>query len=173
MTRRTTLRLHLPLAAAAALAFACLPAAPAAAQVAAPKIVLETKASLLSTDAKTGKPSRKPAKRAKTNETVEYVVAWANKGTGPAPDVTVTNPIPSGTVYLLGSAEGKGAKIVASADGGATFAPPPLRVNETMPDGTVVSVEAPPEAYTHLRWRVPGPVAPGASGTVSFKVRVR
>ena len=63
--------------------------------------------------------------------------------------------VPADTVYVLGSATGAGALIEFSHDGGISF------------DAT----ESAP--ITHLRWTLAAPLAPGDSGTATFRAVVR
>jgi hypothetical protein len=71
-----------------------------------------------------------------------------------AQNVTLTDAAPAPALYVAGSASGAGMTITFSHDGGATF------------DAS----EAPP--VTHVRWELAGPLAPAASGTVTFAVQV-
>jgi hypothetical protein len=55
-------------------------------------------------------------------------------------------------------------------DGGKSFSATPMI--ERMIDGRRVSEPAPPDSYTHVRWRVTGWVAPGATVTAQFRARL-
>jgi uncharacterized repeat protein (TIGR01451 family) len=98
-------------------------------------------------------------------DTVIFTVSYANTDTKPADRVVVINPVPEHTTYLDKSAEGKGAVIEFSIDGGKTYA---------APEKLVVTVEgkqrrAAASDYTHIRWTMGKPLAPGAKGNVSFR----
>lgn len=86
---------------------------------------------------------------------ISYSVVYTSVGGADAFNVSVTDTVPADTLYVTGSASGAGALIEFSHDGGLSYD----------------SSDAPP--VTHLRWTLPAPLAPGASGTVSFQVRVR
>lgn len=113
-----------------------------------------------------------PSKDAQPGDVVQYVVAYANRGDELARDAVIDDPIPKGTTYLANSAAGDGAEITFSSDGGKTYAPPlKLTYEVRLPDGTVEKRVATPSDYTNVRWKLRA-VPPGASGTVSFKVKV-
>jgi len=103
-------------------------------------------------------------------ETIVYTINYANDGAEPAENVTITDPVPPETAYIGGSAFGAGADLVASADGGLTYAAPAaLRVPGA--DGELRPAR--PDEITHLRWTLRNPVAPGGRGFVRFKATVR
>jgi uncharacterized repeat protein (TIGR01451 family) len=114
-----------------------------------------------------------PARSVAPGDVVEYVITYRNEGDAPATDAVVEDPIPSGTVYLAGSARGEGAEIAFSSDGGKTFAPAAKLTREVrLPSGAVETRVVTPDRYTHVRFTVKQ-VAPGAAGTVAFRVRVK
>lgn len=99
-----------------------------------------------------------------------FTNVYGNKRKEPAEAVVINNPVPQHMVYVEGSAEGEGATIDFSIDGGKTFGQPEeLKIKG--PDGS--EVLARPEDYTHIRWRLKKPVAPGEQGTVAFRARIR
>jgi uncharacterized repeat protein (TIGR01451 family) len=109
---------------------------------------------------------------AKPGDVLEYVLAYANQGDAPAADAVVEDPIPRGTVYLASTATGDGAEITFSSDGGRTFAPPvKLTYEVRLPSGAVEKRVATPAEYTHVRWTLKT-VPAGATGTVTFRVKV-
>ena len=113
-----------------------------------------------------------PAKEVTAGDVVEYTLAYKNAGDQPARDAVIDDPIPKGTSYLAASATGEGAEITFSTDGGKTFAPAVrLTYQLRLPSGQVETRSATPSDYTHVRWTV-REIAPGATGTVSFRVRV-
>ncbi len=71
-------------------------------------------------------------------------------------DARISALIPPGFQYLEGSAQGPGAVLLFSVDGGERFA-------------TADELQAPPEAYTHIRWILAGPFDPGARGHVRYR----
>lgn len=103
-------------------------------------------------------------------DTVIFTITYVNKGDKPAANVAVKNPVPGQMLYLDKSAEGAGARIDFSADNGRTFGPAgSLKVKAA--DGK----ERPALAadITHIRWTLEKPVAPGGSGSVSFRAKVK
>lgn len=116
----------------------------------------------------TGPPDRPsfrmvPAKRLAQGQVVYYTVRITNPTPVFANKVQVSQMIPANTAYVAGSAAGPGADIEFSIDGGQTFAP---AENLKLPDGVT---KAPPERYTHIRWRLRNPLAPGATALVRFR----
>ncbi len=85
-------------------------------------------------------------------DTVTYLLVCTNIGLGNATDVVLSNPIPAGTSFLEGSAEGQGTSITIE------------REKATAPQlGLVKSVN----------WKLNEPLKPGAEKIVSFKIIVR
>lgn len=102
-------------------------------------------------------------------DTVIFTVSYANTDTKPADRVIVINPVPQHMTYIEKSAEGKGMAIDFSADGGKTYAAPEkLTV-------TAEGKQRPATAsdYTHIRWTLGKPLAPGGKGSVSFKALLK
>jgi uncharacterized repeat protein (TIGR01451 family) len=96
---------------------------------------------------------------------VIFTVSYANSDTKPADRVLVINPVPQHMAYLDKSAEGTGAVIEFSVDGGKTYAAPGKLLV------TAEGKQRPAAAsdYTHIRWTISKPLAPGAKGSVSFR----
>ena len=86
-----------------------------------------------------------------------YTIAYTSGGTTDAYGVVVLDPVPAQAVYVSGSttASASGTIVEWSHDGGATF-----NTSETAP-------------VTHVRFRLPSALAPGATGTVSYRASVR
>jgi uncharacterized repeat protein (TIGR01451 family) len=113
-----------------------------------------------------------PTAEAKPGDVVQYVLTYVNRGDQVARDAVIDDPIPKGTTYLANTAAGEGAEIAFSNDGGKTYAPAvKLTYELKLPNGAVEKRVANPSDYTHVRWTLKS-VAPGARGTVSFKVKV-
>ncbi len=93
-------------------------------------------------------------------------VSYKNGGAKPATGFVINNPVPKG-VSFTGVAE---TWAVVSIDGGKTFGAL-TTLNVKNPDGT--SRAAIPQDVTAIRWVIPQPIAPGASGKVSFYAVVR
>jgi uncharacterized repeat protein (TIGR01451 family) len=115
---------------------------------------------------------RKDAALAKVvpGDVVIFTTTYKNAGKQPAASVVITNPVPGHMVYVDKSAEGTGARIDYSVDGGKTYgAPDKLKITDSQ--GKVRPALA--QDYTMIRWTLPAPLAPGGTGTVSFRARVK
>lgn len=101
---------------------------------------------------------------------VLYVISYRNKGSKPAADIVINNPVPAEMRFQAGSAEGAGTRVEVSVDGGKTFgALDTLQVKGA--DGKPRASRA--EDVTHVRWSVLGAVAPGKEGSVSYRAVVK
>jgi uncharacterized repeat protein (TIGR01451 family) len=92
---------------------------------------------------------------ARPGDVLTYSVAYTAGGSASSYGVTVTDAVPAAVAYVAGSAAGAGTTISYSHDGGATY---------TASDAAPV---------THIRWLRTSPMAPGGSGTASFRAAVR
>lgn len=108
----------------------------------------------------------KPATTVVPGDRLVYVISYRNNGKKPSSDVVVTNPI-SPTVEFIGE-ETAGAEM--STDGGKTYGQL-AQMRMRNPDGSQRAARR--SDVTHLRWRIAEAVAPGASGQVSFKARLK
>ena len=102
-----------------------------------------------------------------------YRLTCTNKGGEPATEVIITDPIPEGTEYIMGSATGDSAKITFSIDGGNTYQNPPVIYKVRKSDGTIQVKLATPEMFTHIRWLFVGNIMPQELRRASFEVRVK
>lgn len=99
-------------------------------------------------------------------EEIIYTVTFTNTGGAVADGVRITSPIPPEVRYLEGTAYGPGCDVLFSVDGGRSFgAPAELRV--TGAAGARATAEA--SNYTHIRWVLVTPLAPGAKGFARFR----
>ena len=113
-----------------------------------------------------------PAKEAAPGEVLEYTLTYSNAGDELARDAVIDDPIPKGSTYLPGSAAGEGVEITFSTDGGKSFAPAvKLTYEIRLPSGQVEKRTATPSDYTHVRWTAKT-IPPGATGKVTFRVRI-
>lgn len=114
-----------------------------------------------------------PAETTVPGDTLRFTLIYKNSGDEAAADVVLDNPIPKGTVYLANTATGADrGDLVFSIDGGATYKKPTLlSYSVTLPNGSTESRVAPPEQYTHVRWRISS-IPPGGTGQVAFKALV-
>ncbi len=99
-----------------------------------------------------------------------FTVTYTNQGVEPAENVVLVNPVPEHTEYIGESAGGESTAITFSVDGGGSYdLPDNLKV--TGEDGKPRTAMA--REYTHLRWIRNGPLSPGESGKVVFRVRLK
>lgn len=139
--------------------------APAAALAAAPDAVQLTTKVLVEHVKKgpDGKPQKvtEEAKKVAPGDAVVFQASYRNAGAKPATGFVVTNPLPASVAF----AGGESAGAVYSIDHGKTWGPlAALRV-PTGNGGTRAATSADVNA---VRWVFPS-IAPGASGTVSFR----
>jgi uncharacterized repeat protein (TIGR01451 family) len=120
--------------------------------------------------AKNGKTEKKRQKvtNAVPGSEIIYVITYRNTGTKPVTGVVVNDDLPANLAYVAGSAEG--APVVVSVDGGKTFGALE-KLTAKGSDGKPRAAQA--GDVTHVRWTVAGAVAPGKSGSVSYRARVK
>ena len=109
---------------------------------------------------------------AQPGDEIRYRLVFTNVTAGPVKNVQFVDPIPSGLVYVLGSATSDTRfRAEYSIDGGRSYAAQPLI--SVVEDGKQVQKPAAAEQYTHVRWTVVGSLARGAQVTVEFRGRVK
>jgi uncharacterized repeat protein (TIGR01451 family) len=96
------------------------------------------------------------ARKLKAGEQVFYTLRVTNPGQGPVDDIVVTKRLPFGVDYVRGSAVGPACEVELSADNGVTF-----------------TAGNKPADYTHVRWRMRRPLAPGATALLRFRAIFR
>ncbi len=108
---------------------------------------------------------------AQPGDEIRYRLVFTNVTAGPVKNIQFVDPIPSGMVYVLGSATSdQRVRVEYSIDSGRTYAArPTISVVES---GNAVQKPAPPARYTNVRWTVVGSLARGAQVTVEFHARV-
>ena len=111
-------------------------------------------------------------KETKTDDVLVYTIVYTNKGKAPAIDAGIVGPVPEGTAYVPDSASAKSAKLTYSINKAKTFHRPPVRYKVQRDDGTTIEKTATEDMYTHVKWLLAKPVAPGQKGEVTFKVVV-
>lgn len=101
---------------------------------------------------------------------LQYVIRFKNDGELPvdAGTIVITNMIPEHTEYLKGTAFGSGTQIKYSIDGEAFAAPQDLTIADAD-----IERRADPADYAAIRWNFAPVLEPGASGYVSFNVRLK
>ena len=145
----------------------------ASAASAKPNVQLKLDGELVQHDAK-GDVKLVPLASAelKTGQTVRYDIVATNQGTDPAAKLMPVGKIPSGTAYEAGSASSATSlRVEFSIDGGKTWAKSPT-IKVTTPTGVVVK-PADPSSYTTIRWIAAKPLAPKASLSYSYEVRLK
>jgi uncharacterized repeat protein (TIGR01451 family) len=115
-----------------------------------------------------GKQSRtwEPATRLSAGEEVYYTVRVRNPGKVAVTNIVVTKRLPFGVHYKRGSAVGPACEIQFSIDGGTRFATSDqLGVGAGGRPGRKVQASE----YTHVRWVLSRPLAPGATALLRFR----
>jgi uncharacterized repeat protein (TIGR01451 family) len=122
----------------------------------------------------TGREVFIPASEASPNDVIEYRLTYANSGDAAVRNVSVTDPIPSGTEYLSHTATRpeKGA-VEFSIDGGESYHSWPVRYQVTLDDGSREWREATPDMITHIRWTFSGEFEPDMEITLSYRAVVK
>ncbi len=96
---------------------------------------------------------------------VRYVLAYANQGDEAATNVRLEMPVPAEINLIEGSIEAANANVSYSIDDGASFS--------TRGDLTITANgqnrAATAEEITHIRWSFAQAIAPGDSGTISYR----
>lgn len=117
------------------------------------------------------------ADAARPGQVVEYRVTVRNVSdeTLPAATVAVTGPVPATTSYLADSAtpSDEAARTEFSADGGASFAEPPVVIVVQDENGDDVERIVAPADYTAVRWTLLEPLDAGAQRTFVYRAQVR
>ncbi len=106
-------------------------------------------------------------------DVLRYTVDGANSGDVEAKGLSITQPVPSQTEYVLTSAQtDSAAEIVYSIDGGQSFVAEPM-IEVTLPDGTVELQPAPADMYTHIQWNFGGDLASAQAVNATYNVQVK
>jgi uncharacterized repeat protein (TIGR01451 family) len=101
---------------------------------------------------------------------VIYTINFVNRGTEPAADVVITNPIPEHMVFTQVEESPRAAAVSMSADGGVRYDSPR---NLKITDAKGQSRPAKAADFTHVRWTFQEPLEPGAEGSVSFRAQLQ
>ena len=95
-----------------------------------------------------------------------YSIYYKNAGPEQAVNAVITTPLPAKVLYQEGSAQGAGTRIDFSIDGGRSYHPP---AQLFIKDASGREFPAQPRDYSHIRWTFENPLAPGATGAVSYR----
>ncbi len=106
-----------------------------------------------------------PAARVVPGDEVVYEITYSNKGAEAATDLAINNPVPGAVVFL----QSTNPPSAVSVDKGENYGNlGDLRVEG--PEGQVRPAQ--PADITNLRWMIAS-LAPGAQGTIRYRVRVK
>lgn len=108
---------------------------------------------------------REDPKLVTPGQKIVFTLSYKNKGSTPASDFTITNPIPSSVEFL--AAETAGASY--SVDGGKSWGPiNALKVKDAKGVRAASAADV-----TAVRWVMTKPIPAGGAGQVSFRGVVR
>ncbi len=110
------------------------------------------------------------AEKVVPGDEVIYTIHFVNKGTEPADDVVITNPIPQHMVFTNVELTPAGATVEISADGGAEYGQPGQITVADAGGGVRPANES---DFTHVRWTFEQSLEPGAEGSVSFRAQLQ
>ncbi len=105
-------------------------------------------------------------------DTIQYTLTSKNVGDALMKEAVITDPIPAGVTYIVGSAMGDNANILFSVDGGKAYSTWPAHYTVRNSRGIVIRKEAPPEMLTHIRWEIQDEIQPGRAHLSKFDVVV-
>jgi uncharacterized repeat protein (TIGR01451 family) len=121
----------------------------------------------------TGEESGVPAGVATPRDLIEYRLTYANDGESAVRTLSITDPIPAGTEYVVRTAtQPGGAAVTFSVDNGKTFHAWPVRVTKVV-DGKEVTVDATADMVTHVRWTLNDELEPAESVVLAYRAVVR
>ncbi|WP_371396519.1 hypothetical protein [Fretibacter rubidus] len=103
-------------------------------------------------------------------ETIVYTLNFVNDDGQAADNLVLTMPVPEQVTFVEGSADRPGTVVVYSADSGQSFATRQATMVMTQA-GEVRAAGA--DDITHVRWTIPGPVAAGETGQLSFAAKLK
>ena len=109
---------------------------------------------------------RIPVDTAEPGAHLIYSIHYKNAGPEQAVNAVITTALPANILYQEGSAQGADTSITFSIDGGRSYHPPAQLL---IKDASGRQFPAQPSDYSHIRWRFETPLAPGATGMVSYR----
>ena len=116
------------------------------------------------------RPQLVPAGDLSPGDALVVTVTFLNTTQHALDGVRITQPIPPSMRYVEGSAVGPGSLVLYSVDGGATYGQP-NELGVAAADGVRRAATA--GDYTHVRWLIKAPLAPGARAFVRFRATAR
>jgi len=99
-----------------------------------------------------------------------YTVEIHNSTSHALSGIIVTNPIPERMGYIAGSAQGPGADVDFSVDGGASFAKPEA-LTIKLAHGQTRSATA--LDYTHIRWKLKYALSANSTAFARFRASLK
>ena len=115
-----------------------------------------------------------PADEARPKDVLEYRLTYANTGETTLRNVTVVDPVPLGTEYIVQTATRPNeGSVEFSIDAGKTYHAWPIRIMKQTASGEEVEVEATPDMVTHIRWIIENNFEPESEITFSYRAIVK
>ena len=111
----------------------------------------------------------KAAAKVVPGDQVIWTVTAANVCDKAADRVFIDNPVPNQMTYVADSATEVGAEVLFSLDGARFATPRDLLVKNS--DGTARAAR--PDEYTHIRWNLRNPIAPGQMAVARFRATLK
>jgi len=113
-----------------------------------------------------------PATTALPGDTLQYTAVYENVSETAIGGLVVNGPIPSSTSYLAGSENITVDAVFEVLIEEEEWQALPALKTIILEDGTEQQVEASPNDYIQLRWRLDNPIEPEDSITAVYRVRV-
>ncbi len=121
-----------------------------------------------------GEESFLPAVEANPRDVIEYRLTYANSGSSALRNVSVTDPIPFGTEYVMQTAAAPhGGTVEFSIDNGDTYSAWPVRVKSTDENGKEIWVDATADMVTHIRWNFDRALDPESKINLSYRAIIK
>ena len=109
---------------------------------------------------------------ARPGDVIRYALVFTNVTAGAVKNIQFVDPIPTGMVYVLGSAAADHpVRLEYSIDGGKSYSAQPMIT--LVEGGKRVEKPAPREQYTHVRWTVLSSLAPKAQVMAELRAQVK
>jgi uncharacterized repeat protein (TIGR01451 family) len=115
-----------------------------------------------------------PVETAFRGDILVYTLTYRNEEKEKLTKAAFVALVPEGTVYIEGSATDAGiTDIFFSIDKGSYFQKPPVKYFIKKKDGSREERIATPDMYTNVRWVFRRALAPGETGRVTYKTKVK
>jgi uncharacterized repeat protein (TIGR01451 family) len=121
-----------------------------------------------------GREAYLPADEARPQDVIEYRLTYTNEGEATLRNITVVDPVPEGTEYIVNTAARPFEGVVEfSVDEGKTYHTWPILIKKVTADGNEIEVEATPDMVTHIRWIIANDFEPETAITFSYRAIVK